>query len=492
VKSAVETLAPTRVKLVVEVPYEELKPSIDRAYRTIGSQVNIPGFRRGKVPPRIIDQRLGRGAVLQEAVNDALPDLYRQAVAETDIRPLGQPDVDVAEVPDPGSGAGDLKFTAEVDVRPQFALPDLTAVRATVEPATVTSADIDERLDVLRARFASLSGVDRPVHGGDFVSLDLVARIDEEDVDTATGVSYEVGSGSMLQGLDDVLLGLSAGEQTIYTTPLAGGDHAGEEAEVTVTVRSVKERVLPPADDDFAQLASEFDGVDELRESLRGEAEQLKRVAQGVQAREAVLRALIDSVEIPVPPGMVEEEVHRHLESEGRLEDEEHRAEVTADTERTLRGQFLLDAIAEHEGVKVGQEELVQFLISTSRQYGMSAEDFIKAVEEGGQMPSMIAEVARRAALAIALARASVVDTAGKPIDLQAAFGRQAAGVPGTVAPDEAAGVPLDDAAAVAVDEASAVVVDDPSVVLVDPGAHTIDPAGADPRAGTDAGTEGR
>jgi trigger factor len=470
VKSAVESLAPTRVKLVVEVPYEELKPSIDKAYRTISSQVSIPGFRRGKVPPRIIDQRVGRGAVLQEAVNDALPGLYRQAVADSDIRPLGQPEVDVAEVPDPGTGEGDLKFSAEVDVRPQFELPDLAALAVMVDTVEVTDADVDERLEALRRRFASLSGVDRPVDGGDFVSLDLTAVIDGEEVDAASGVSYEVGSGTMLEGLDDVLLGLSADEQAIFTAPLAGGPRQGEQAEVTVTVRGVKERVLPAADDDFAQLASEFDTVEELRGSLRGEAAQLKTVAQGVQARDAVLRALVDAVEIPVPPALVTEEVERHLEGEGRQEDEEHRAEVTADTERTLRGQFLLDAIAEAEDVKVGQAELVQFLVSSSRQYGMAPQEFIRAVEEAGQMPGMIAEVARRQALAIALSRATVTDAAGDPVDLEESMRRQAAGVPDVPAGPGAPARSGDGGADVAApaDEATAIPADDSSTVVVE------------------------
>jgi trigger factor len=479
VKSAVESLAPTRVKLVVEVPYAELRPSIDKAYRTISSQVSIPGFRRGKVPPRIIDQRVGRGAVLQEAVNDALPGLYRQAVADSDIRPLGQPEVDVSEVPDPGTGEGDLRFSAEVDVRPRFELPDLASISVTVDAVEVTDADVAERLDALRRRFASLSGVDRPVHGGDFVSLDLTAVIEGEEVDSAAGVSYEVGSATMLDGLDDVLLGLSADEQTIFTAPLAGGPRQGEQAEVTVTVRSVKERVLPAADDDFAQLASEFDTIEELRESLRVEAGQLKTAAQGVQARDAVLRALVDAVEIPVPPALVAEEVERHLEGEGRQADDEHRAEVTAETERTLRGQFLLDAVAEAEDVKVGQPELVQFLVSSARQYGMGPQEFVRAVEEAGQMPGMIAEVARRQALAVALSRATVTDTGGAVVDLEESLRRRAAGVPvaeaGAADPGSegaAAGIGADGPAAphgpAAADDAAAVTADDSATVVVE------------------------
>ncbi len=458
-KSAVESIAPTRVKLVVEVPFDELKPNIDKAYKTIGAQVAIPGFRRGKVPPRIIDQRVGRGAVLQEAVNDALPELYRQAVAETDIRPLGQPEVDISEVPDPAAG-GELKFTAEVDVRPTFDLPDLDALQVTVDPVIVSDEDVDRRLDTLRARFGTLTTIDRPVVAGDFVTIDIVASIDDDEVDSATGLSYEVGSATMLQGMDDALIGLSADEEAIFTSPLAGGERAGEEAEVTVTVRAVKERVLPDVDDDFAELASEFDTVAELRDSLSAEAAQVKRVQQGAQARENAISALLATVDFPVPPTMITEEVDRHLESEGRSDDDEHRAEVTAETERTLRGQFMLDAVAEANNVTVGQNELLQFLLTSAQQYGMEANEFVKAVDESGQIPAMVGEVARRKALAIVLERASITDTTGRTLDLDALLGRS----PAAAGTDAAAAV---DSAGV--DLSADSFVDDGSLVVIDP-----------------------
>ena len=243
-KSAVETLSPTRVKLTVEVPYDELKPSLDAAYKTIGSQVTVPGFRKGKVPPRIIDQRFGRGAVIEEAVNEALPRFYLKAVEESEVRPLGQPDVDVTEVPDPTTG-GELKFTAEVDVRPEFTLPDLDAVEVTVDDVSIGDEQVDERLETLRERFGSLATVDRPTQDGDFLSIDLGATINGEEIDSVKGISYRVGSGEMLAGMDDVLPGLSAGETTTFTSPLAGGEHAGEDSLVTITVQAVKERTLP-------------------------------------------------------------------------------------------------------------------------------------------------------------------------------------------------------------------------------------------------------
>ncbi|HVN11307.1 MAG TPA: trigger factor, partial [Kineosporiaceae bacterium] len=340
-KSAVETLNPTRVKLTVEVPFDELKPSLDAAYTSISKQVTVPGFRKGHVPPRIIDQRIGRGAVIEEAVNEALPKFYLRAVEESSVRPLGQPTVDVTEVPDPAKG-GELKFTAEVDVRPELTLPDLDGIPVTVDDLEVTDADVDERLETLRQRFGTLVGVDRPAEEGDFVSVDISAVIDDEEIDSVTGVSYEVGSGTMLEGMDEAIAGLQAGETTTFTAPLAGGDRAGREAEVTVTVQSVKIRELPPPDDDFAQLASEFDTMDELREDLRARVAQVKRVEQGVQARDRLLEHLTETVDVPVPEGIVAEEVHRHLEGEDRLEDDEHRAEIEVEARKAFKTQLLL------------------------------------------------------------------------------------------------------------------------------------------------------
>jgi trigger factor len=419
VKSAVENLNPTRVKLTVEVPFDELKPSLDAAYKTIASQVQIPGFRRGKVPARIIDQRVGRGAVLEEAINSALPTFYGQAVEEAKIRPLGQPDVEITEAPDPASD-GDLKFSIEVDVRPEVQVPDFSTLSVEVDEVTVEDADIDSEITALRQRFGTLVGVDRAAAEGDFVSIDLKAEIDGEEIDAVTGVSYEIGSKNMLEGLDEALVGMSAGETKTFTAPLAGGDREGQDSEVTVTVQSVKERELPELDDDFAQLASEFDTLDELTGDVRSQVERSKKLQQGVQARDKVLEALLEAADIPVPPALVEAEVHSHLENENRLEDDEHRSEVSENATKALQAQFLLDAIVEQEKVSVTQPELVEYLIMSAQQYGMSPDAFAKAVDEAGQVQAMVAEVARRKALAVVLEQAKVTDTSGNEVDLEA------------------------------------------------------------------------
>jgi trigger factor len=418
VKSALETLNPTRVKLTVEVPFDELKPSLDAAYKTIGSQINVPGFRAGKVPARIIDQRVGRGAVLQEAVQEALPRFYGQAVQENKIRPLGQPDVDVTEVP--VEEGQDLKFTIEVDVRPVLVLPDYDGIEVEVDAVdgAAAAADVEKRMTALRQRFGTLTGVERVAATGDFVSMDLAASIDGEQIDAAKGISYEIGSGNMIDGLDDALVGMGAQESKTFTAPLAGGDQKGQDAEVTVTVQSVKERVLPELDDDFAQLASEFDTLAELQTDLQTQAEGAKKFEQGVQARDRVLEHLLDNTEIPIPDALVAAQVKAHLEGESRPEDDEHSAEVEVSTRKAMRAQFLLDAIAEQEQVSVGQAELIEYLVMSAQQYGIDPNEFAKTVDESGRIPEMVAEVARRKALVAVLDKAKVVDTAGNEVKL--------------------------------------------------------------------------
>ena len=418
VTSTVEQLSPTRVKLHITVSPDELKPSIDHAYEHIARDVQIPGFRKGKVPAPIIDQRIGRGAVIEHAVNDGLDSFYRAAVADNEIRVLGRPEAEVLELPELSDFSGDLKISVEVDVRPEFELPAYEGLTITVDAVEADEAAIDAELDSLRARFGTLITVDRPATTGDFVELDLVATIDGAEIDRAEGVSYEVGSGELLQGIDEAIDSLTAGEDTTFRSTLVGGDHAGEEAEVAVTVTAVKERELPDADDDFAQMASEFDTIAELRESLSDRVSQQSTFTQGAAARDKLVELLLEQADIPVPPKLVEDEVHNHLEGEGRLEDDVHRAEVTEASEKQFRTQVLLDKIAEQGDVQVSQEELTQYLIQSAAQYGMAPQDFVNALQEGNQLPAMIGEVARNKALAIALSRVTVVDSNGKPVDL--------------------------------------------------------------------------
>lgn len=420
-KSAVEKVSPTRVKLSVEVSSEELAPRLDAAYKAIGASVNIPGFRRGKVPPRIIDQRFGRGTVVQQALDEALPEYYTRAMQENDLRPLGQPELNLTELP--VEAGKDLKFDAEVDVVPEFELPDLSGIEVEVDPLEVSDEDVQVRLDALRARFGTLVGVDRPAAEGDFTSIDLKAVVDGEEVDSVTGVSYEIGSGTMLEGLDEALIGHVAGDTIEFQAPLAGGDRAGQTADITVVLHSVKERQLPELDDEFAQLASQFDTLEELMADLRRQAEQGARLEQGIQARDRLLDKMLELTDIPLPENLVEAEVHQHLEQENRLEDDEHRREVEESTRKAMKTQFLLDALAAREDVQVGQNELVEYIMMVSQQYGMNPNQFAQQLDEQGQVPAMVAEVRRRKALATVLEQAVVRDTEGNPVDLDQATG---------------------------------------------------------------------
>ncbi len=415
-KSAVENLTPTRVKLTVEVPAADLKPRLDAAYRTIGAQVQVPGFRKGKVPNRIIDQRFGRGAVVQEAINEALPEYYTQAIAEQELKPLGQPEVNLTQLP--LQDGQDLTFEAEIDVVPAFDLPDFSGIAVEVDPVAATDEDVETRMEALRGRFATLKPITRKAKTGDHATIDLSARIGEDEIDSVTGVSYEIGAGNMLEGLDKALRGTKAGETVEFKAPLAGGDRVGEEADVTVTVQAVKARELPELDDEFAQLASPHDTLEELREDLRKQAEQAARFEQGIAARDKVLDAMLAMVEIPVPQNLVEDEVHRHLEGEKRLDDDTHRAEVTESTTKAMRTQFLLDALVERDEVQVDQGELIEYIMMTAQQYGMNPQEFAQQIDQGGQVPAMVSEVGRRKALAAVLEAATVTDTEGNVIDL--------------------------------------------------------------------------
>ncbi|WP_104045208.1 trigger factor [Arthrobacter sp. ZGTC412] len=422
-KSAVENLTPTRVKLNVEVPFEELKPSIDEAYKTVASQIQVPGFRKGKVPAKLIDQRVGRGYVLETAINEGLNGWYQSAVQESGIRPLSRPEVEITEVPDPTSTDGELKFHAEVDVRPEIELPDYAGIQVEVAAAQSSDEDVDKALDELRGRFGTLKSVDRPAADGDFLTIDINATIDGEEVDSAAGLSYQVGAGTMLEGLDEAVTGLSAEEDAIFSTTLVGGDHAGEASQVKVVVKAVKERELPEANDDFAQLASEFDTLAELREDLAKQAADSKIVEQGVEARDKVLDKLVELVEVPVPDSVVEEQLEAHFKEgsghgEGEHDTEEHREEVRANTARAFQNEIILDAIAEKEEVNVSQNELIDYIVTTASQYGMDPNQFAQIIDQSGQVPMMVSEVRRRKALAVVLGQATVTDTEGKTVDL--------------------------------------------------------------------------
>lgn len=413
VKSVVETISSTRVKVVTEVPFEDLGEAIDRAYRSIAQQVTIPGFRKGKVPPRIIDQRFGRASVLEEAINDALPQLYAQVVEEHDLHPLGSPDVEVTDLQDGTS----LSFTAEVDVRPAIVLPAWDGLEVTVDDVEIDDDAVDEQLEQLRARFGTLRPVERAAAEGDHVVIDLSATSDGEPLEDAqaSGLSYQVGSGTMIDGLDEAVTGLAAGQSATFAAELLGAKD-GTAADVTVTVAAVKEQDLPTLDDEFAQLASEFDTIEELRADVREQLVRYGRLQQALQARDRVLETLLTSVEFDVPERIVAAQVEQHF-ADGHGDDE-HRGEYEQDVVKTLRTQLLLDEIVKTAEVGVAQDEVTDYLIQRARQARMDLNEYAQQLVSNGGAQAVVADVARGKALALAVERARVTTVSGEVLDL--------------------------------------------------------------------------
>lgn len=433
-KSAVETLNPTRVRLSIEVPFEELKDSLDAAYKKINQQVTVKGFRKGKIPARVIDQRFGRGAVLEEAVNDALPKFYTDAVNEAELNVLGQPEVDITELKDGET----LNFTAEVDVRPTIEIPDYSGIEVEVDAVEVTEEDVEKAVEQLRERFASTSPVERAAEDGDVVTLDLEAKVDGEVLEdgVAEGVSYTIGSGELLDGIDDAVKGLEAGGEATFTSELKGGSAAGKEAEVTVKVSQVAARELPALDDEFAQLASEFDTLEELRADSRKRLENMKQYDQATQAQERVLEKLLELVEVPVPEKLLEDEINtrkhnlehhqlgqmgldleKYLEIQGKTV-EEFDAETKEAAVKGIKTQFVLDELVSKEKLNVNQEELTEHLMRRAASSGMSPDQFAQAVVQNNQVQLLVGEVARGKALALVVESSTVKDTNGEVVDL--------------------------------------------------------------------------
>lgn len=433
-KSTVESLSPTKVKLIVEVPFEELKPSLDAAYQSIASQITVPGFRKGKVPPQVIDQRVGRGPVLEEAINDALPKLYSQAVQDNKVKAIGRPEVDVTEFNDKES----LQFSAEVEVRPEITLPDLEGLEAEVEDISVTDDEVTEQIEALRQRFGSLNPVERAVQDKDYITLDLSASKDGEKVEEAqaTGLSYQVGSGQLLDGLDEAVIGLNAGESKTFVTQLVGGSLKGDDVDVEVTVTAVKEQELPEFDDEFAQTASEFDTAEELKADVLARLERGKRLEQAGEARDAVLEKVLTLVDVPVPEGLLIDELAARKENleqqlgysgmsfEQFLEGEEQTQEefdedLKKRSEDAIKAQFVLDLVAEQQELSVNDQELTEHIVRHAQRSGVGPDQFAQHAVEHNLVPSLVSEVVRGKALAHLVENAKVTDASGNVVELK-------------------------------------------------------------------------
>ncbi len=439
-KSSVEKLSDTRVKLTVNVPFEDLSAEIDQAYAAVAQQVTIPGFRKGKAPRQLIDARFGRGPILEQVVNDMLPSRYERACQENELVVIGQPQIDITKIEDNEF----VEFTAEVDVRPEIEIPDFSELAVTVPAISVDDAAVDEELDKLRARFGELKDTKRKLKTGDFAVIDLKATVDGEIVDEATteGLSYEIGAGDLIDGLDTALRGLKTGEDSEFTTTIVAGEHKDKEASVAVHVQQTKERKLPELDDDFAQMASEFDTVEELRESTRAQVEETRKGQQAADIRDEVLKAVLAKVDFALPESVVEEQVHQQLhqllgqmahdeaalaqvlETQGTTR-EEFDAQSRKDAEEAVRTQLFLDTLAEQENPEVSQQELTDHILFTAQSYGMDPSQFVGQLQQSGQIANLFADVRRGKALAAAICRANVKDENGSEIDPTEYFGEE-------------------------------------------------------------------
>jgi trigger factor len=437
VPSTVEQLSPTRVKITVEVPFADLKPSMDQAYAEVAKSVNIPGFRRGKVPPMVIDQRFGRGVIIQEAFNNSWQDFYGAAVTENRLSPLAQPEVEVTKLED-----GDLiEFTAEVDVRPEFDLPDFSTLQAQVDALDVPDSLVDNQIEVLRNRFGSRETVERPAADGDIVTISLVASRDGEPLADATAedVEYTIGSGQMLDGLDEAVIGLSAGESATFSSTLVSGPLKDEEADITVTVSKAQEAELPEADDAFAQEASEFDTMEELRANIKERLTQMARLEQASQARDAVLESLIGQVDIEVPEHLLNSEIDVRRKQiaeqlgQAGLTVEQYLADIAEDQtedefwadleqrgEQALKAQIILDKVADEGAIDVDQNDLTQHILRKAQTEGVAPQQIADHLKEHPHhIEEYMLEIRRGKALAMIVESATVTDSNGSVVPLE-------------------------------------------------------------------------
>lgn len=415
-KSSVENLSPTKVKIAVEVPFEEFKPEMDHVFKDFARQINVPGFRPGKAPARVVESFVGRGAVIEEAVNHALPEFYGQAVEEHKLNPLGKPEVDVTDTPAvEGPAGGDLKFTIEVEVRPEIKLPDFSKLELEVDAVNEKELDGEEELTSLRRRFASLKDVKRAVKKDDFVTIDLVTKVGDKEVDNMSQTSYHVGAEGLVDGLDKALKGMKAGETKEFETQLKFGPHGGETAQVTVKVDSVKEQVLPEADDEFAQMVSEHDTIEDLRAELKESASRQARARQALSARDKLVEKLVAELEFPLPEGILAESLEQQVDEKTTAKEKK---EIQESVERELKTQLILDTLAEARQMNVTQEELLQFVMQTAQAYGMDPSMLLQSAEQNNRLPQFIAEIARNKSVANALGEVKVKDSNGEVLDL--------------------------------------------------------------------------
>jgi trigger factor len=426
-QTTVEETDKHTVKLTVEVPADRFGKDLDRTYHKVAQQVRIPGFRKGKVPRRIIDAQLGREAVLGEFLEDAVPEYYREALRDNELAPITDPDIELEQVEE----GKDLVFTATVAIRPRLKLEerDYKGLRVERPSADVTDAEVDEMVDRLRERFAELEPVAHPVRRGDYVVIDLRATVHDQEVPEATRPDYlyEVGAGEFTGKLDEELDGTRAGEILKFNATLDErfGERAGQEVSFQVLVKEVKAKKLPDADDGFAKTASEFDTLEELRKGLREQIEANKERAAEAEIRDRVLQTLVDTVDVELPDALVDEETEHRvqhareraeragmtleqlLEAQG-FDELRFRADARAHALRAIKADLVLEAVARSEGLEVTAEDLGREISSLAAALGRDPKEVATTLERSGQVVTLAGDIIRSKALDLIVEHAEV------------------------------------------------------------------------------------
>ena len=451
-KTTVEKLSPTRDKLTITVTPDELKPSIDHAYSHIAESVNIPGFRKGKVPPPVVIRRLGRDAVFDEALRSSLSEWYIDAIDTAGIAPIGEPDINFSEdVPDQGQP---LAFSIEIGVRPTAKLGDYKGLEVGRREPTVADADVDAELDRLRDRVATLDTVERPAQRGDFVVLDYLGKVDDEPFPGGEGRDQliELGSGRLIEGFEEQLTGASAGDEVTVNVTFPADyvpELAGKDATFDVSVSEVKAKRLPEIDDDFASEASEFDTVAELREDIASRLRHQDEHAVEREFEQAVLEAAANEAEVELPERLIHARAHEMLEQTfsalarqgidkdtylkiAGKDEEELAHEAEPEAAAALRREAVLAAVVAAEQIHPSDEELLEALTPASERDGSDPAELMERLRKAGRLEELRDDVATTQAAELLVREAS-------PISVEQAKARQKLWTPGK---DEAEAAP--------------------------------------------------
>ncbi|MFN2488874.1 MAG: trigger factor [Actinomycetota bacterium] len=413
-----ERVEKDRVKLRVEVAEDALTPAINAAYRRWAGEIKVPGFRKGKVPRQLIDARVGADVVREEALRDALPDLYRDALRAEDLEAIAPPDIDVVDF-DPGSP---LIFEATVDVRPEIVLPNMSDIEVEAPESDVTEEDVNEQLERLRERFAELETVGRDARRGDFVLIDLKGYDNGEPVEDASAPDflYEVGSRTGSPRLDDEVEGTRPGVIVRFNDVVAtagdGDGSVGRELSFTVLVKEVKAKKLPVLDDDFAKTVGEFDDLQALKEDLRERLGEVKGQLAEDELRAIVLERLVDAAHLEAPEKLVATEFDHQLE---HLEEDlgragmtfadyalqsdatelEIRKDIRSRAQRSVKAELLLEEVARRNEIGIEEEEIGREIAVAAARSGRDPQELAKQIVDSGRLSVVAADIMRRKAL---------------------------------------------------------------------------------------------